>query len=77
MGPMELRKSLFWDVDSATIDLDKNARYVIERVLDFGNDEEVRWMWNLYSQRQIREVLESSRVLHPQTRALWNELIPQ
>jgi len=74
---MKLRKSLFWDVDPDTIDLDKHARYVIERVLDFGNDEEVRWMWNLYSRRQIREVLEDSRVLQPQTRALWNEVIPQ
>ena len=74
---MELRKSLFWDVDPSTIDLDKNARYVIERVLDFGNDAEVRWMWNMYPQERIREVLTHSRVLHPQTRALWNELIPQ
>ena len=74
---MKLRPSLFWDVDPATIDLEKNARYVIERVLDYGNDEEVRWMWDMYPREQIREVVTHSRALQPQTRALWSELIPQ
>jgi len=74
---MEFRRSLFWDVDPQTIDLEKNARYIIERVLDFGSDEEVRWMWGLYPRERIRDVIEHSRVLQPHTRALWNELIPR
>lgn len=74
---MKLRRSLFWDVDPETIDLEKNARYVIERVLDFGNDEEVRWMYLLYPHSRIREVIDNPRRLHAKTRALWNELIPR
>lgn len=73
---MELRKSLFWDVDPATIDLEKNARYVIERVLDFGTDEEVRWLWRTYPRTKIREVIDNPRMLLPKTRALWTMLIP-
>ena len=72
---MELRQSLFWDVDPKKIDLDKNARYVIERVLDFGNDKETKWMYRTFSHALIREVLEHSRVLQPKTRVLWNELM--
>ena len=30
------RPTLFWDVDPATIDPDKNAKYIIERIMDFG-----------------------------------------
>ncbi|MBI4128309.1 MAG: hypothetical protein HY459_04575 [Parcubacteria group bacterium] len=69
-----LRPSLFWDVDPKTIDLKRHARYVIERVLDFGNDKEVRWLWKTYSRDQIREVVATSRVLHNQSRALWKLL---
>lgn len=68
------RPSLFWDVDPKTIDPKKHARYIIERVLDFGNDREVRWMWRAYPNRLIRDVVKTSRVLHPQTRALWELL---
>lgn len=69
------RQTLFWDVDPKTIDPEKNAVYVIERILDFGNDNEVRWMWNYYEHDLIRQVLAKSRVLSPQTRAFWNVLM--
>lgn len=71
---IKLRQSLFWDVDPKTIDLKRHARYVIERVLDFGNDDEVRWLWSQYGPKSIREVAESSRDIHPQSRALWTLL---
>ena len=72
---MELRQSLFWDVDPKNIDLKKNARYVIERVLDFGNDKETRWMYQTFPHALIGDVLNHSRVLQPKTRSLWKELI--
>ena len=71
---MSFRQSLFWDVDPKTIDPKKHARYIIERVLDFGTDEEVRWLWNMYARRLIREVAEKSRVLHAPTKVLWEAL---
>ena len=70
------RQSLFWDVDPKTIDPEKNAVYVIERILDFGDDSEVRWMWNRYSKKQIREVLERPRCqVIDKSRALWSLLL--
>ncbi|HLC69654.1 MAG TPA: hypothetical protein VJH75_01255 [Patescibacteria group bacterium] len=48
---MRFRQTLFWDVDPKTIDEKKHARYIIERVLDFGNDKEVRWVYHNYSKR--------------------------
>ncbi len=71
---MKFRQSLFWDVDPKTIDPKKHATYIIERILDFGNDKEVRWMWEKYPRTKIRSVVDRSRVLHPQTRALWTAL---
>lgn len=71
---MPRRPSLFWDVDPKIVDPKKHARYIIERILDFGTDKEVRWMWNAYSKSQVRDVVKKSRVLHPPTRALWQVL---
>ena len=73
---MRLRQSLFWDVDPKKINPKRHARYIIERVLDFGNDSEVRWMRRTYSPGIIKKTLQSSRVLHKKTKALWSLLYP-
>ncbi len=72
---MAFRQSLFWDVDPKIIDTEKHAIYIIERILDFGNDEEVRWMWKFYDHNLIRETANTSRVLHPQTRSFWKLML--
>lgn len=68
---IRFRPSLFWDVDPKIIDPKKHARYIIERVIDFGGDTEVRWLWSFYSRGLIRDVVKKSRVLHNFSRPLW------
>lgn len=72
--PMEFRQSLFWDVDPKTIDPEKNAKYIIERIMDFGNDQEARWIYRRYPRSLLHDVTKKSRSLHPQTRVLWEAL---
>ncbi|MFH1175609.1 MAG: hypothetical protein V1698_02715 [bacterium] len=72
---MKFRQALFWDVNPKNIDEKKNAQYIIERVLDFGNDKEVRWMWKTYSKRTLKKVVEKSRCLMPETKKLWTILL--
>mgnify|MGYP001577696491 CR=1 FL=1 len=69
---LQFRPALFWDVDVNTIDPQKHARYIIERILDFGNDKEARWMAHYYSPSLIRDTLRTSRVLHEKSKALWS-----
>ena len=70
---MRFRQSLFWDVDPKTIDPQKHARYVIERILDLGDDEEVSWMRQYYPAYTIKNVVMQPRSpLHHKTMALWS-----
>ena len=70
------RQSLFWDVDPSTIDPEKNAKYVIERILEFGTNDEVRWMWSYYPHDSIKDRVKNSRgVLREKTKALWSLLL--
>ena len=71
---IKFRQSLFWDIDVSRVDPDKNPDYVIERILDFGHDDEVRWMWGYFDHRLVKEVAFTSRVITPQTRSLWTLL---
>lgn len=72
---MKFRQSLFWDVNPKTIDPNKHAFYIIERIMDFGTDDEVRWMWYYYPHSLLRKVLKKSRVIHAPTRSLWSLLL--
>jgi hypothetical protein len=72
---MKLRKSLFWDVNPATIDLKKNAQYVIERVLELGNDKEIQWVWKFYDKALLRRVVSKSRALRPRAKNLWTLML--
>jgi hypothetical protein len=72
---MEFRQSLFWDTNPNKIDPNKNAQYVIERILDFGNDGEVRWMCKFYQKDLLKKVVDNSRSLRKETKNLWNLLL--
>ena len=68
---MKFRQTLFWDVNPKNIDPQKNAQYIIERIADFGNDNDVRWMVHYYNRKKIRSVISKSRCISPMTRNFW------
>ena len=73
---MKFRQALFWDTDPKNIDVKKNARYIIERVLEFGQPDEVRWVLKHYSKRAIKKVIRLPRVqLSAQSKALWSLIL--
>jgi hypothetical protein len=73
---MKYRRSLFWDTDPTRINAKKNARYVIERVLDMGEPEDVRSLLAEYSKDEIKRVVALPRVqLSPKSKALWSLLL--
>lgn len=71
---MRFRQSLFWDVNPKKINPKKHARYLIERIMDFGNDQEVRWMWKTYPRQIILKTADRSRVLRTKSKNLWQLL---
>ncbi|MDD2909964.1 MAG: DUF6922 domain-containing protein [Minisyncoccales bacterium] len=74
---MKFRQSLFWDTDPKKIDKEKNARYIIERILDLGNDKEVKWMWDYYDKKLIKDVVNNSRSIRKDTRSLWSLILAE
>ena len=72
---LKMREELFWDTNPKKIDIDKHAQYVIERILDFGNDKEVKWVRNFYATSLIKKVVENPRRLRPRTKKLWTLLL--
>lgn len=72
---IKFRQALFWDTNPDKIDLKKNAQYIIERILDFGNDNEVKWLYHYYDKSLLKSVVVKSRSLMPETKNLWTLLL--
>ncbi|PIR03187.1 MAG: hypothetical protein COV60_01685 [Candidatus Magasanikbacteria bacterium CG11_big_fil_rev_8_21_14_0_20_43_7] len=53
----------------------KNAQYIIERVADFGNDKEARWVLDFYSKKLLKKIIGKSRCLRSDTKELWTLLL--
>lgn len=63
--------SLFWDAEPSSIGIKKNARYIIERVLEMGGMDAIRWLQRIYPTRLIIEVCESSRKVSARSKNFW------
>ena len=72
---MKYRQSLFWDTKPENIDPVKHKRYIIERVLEFGDDQEVKMIFKEYDKTDIFSVANNSRSLSPRTKALWTKVL--
>jgi hypothetical protein len=67
----EFVRALFWDTDPATLDLRRHARYIICRVLDYGDHAALNWLRRAFGDDAVRRVVESGAPLHPKTLSFW------
>lgn len=63
------RSTMFWDANE--IDPELNAGYVISRVLDYGDIEDIQVLKRVYSNDRIRDVVRKRRGLFPKTGKYW------
>ena len=74
MEPLVLPSFLaqyFWDADATQIDLRRHRRYIIERILEVGDLDALRWLFRTYGEREIKAVVRRSRALSRPTAFFW------
>jgi len=67
----EFLKQYFWDIEFAKLDYKKHPKFVIERIMEFGDEKVIRWMMDTFSRAQIISALEKSRHLTPKSANFW------
>ncbi len=62
----KIRPIIFWDTEIKRIDLDKNRRYIIQRILERGNKEEITYLLKIYGISVVKaEVKKIKQSFHP------------
>ncbi len=62
----------FWDVNARSLDTVKNKKFIIERLLQYGRPEQIKWLFTHYSDNDIVEVVKSSRTIDKKTANYWS-----
>ncbi len=66
-----LPKNVFWDVDVSSLDQIRDRQFIIERVLEYGDEKIARWLLKSFPRASIVSVVKNSRRLTPKSRNLW------
>lgn len=64
-------KKYFWDVDFKKIDLGKDRIYILKRILEYGNEDAVKWMWRNFKKSEIKFALCNFRGYSLKSANFW------
>jgi hypothetical protein len=71
-GPLPtFLRPLFWEIDFDRLRVPGHERYIIERVLEYGDDQAIRWLCRTFEPDAIADVVRRSRKISPNTATLW------
>jgi hypothetical protein len=80
MRPLAIPFSLlpyFQEYDLANLRLRKDANFIIQRTLEYGTWNELRWLFRVYTRQRIQRFLceHGERLLKPVTFNYWRKLL--
>lgn len=55
-------RALFWEGLAEEPDPERHGDYIAIRVLEAGYEDDVRWLFERYGRKRVREVVESGRL---------------
>ncbi|MDZ4168058.1 MAG: helix-turn-helix domain-containing protein [Coriobacteriia bacterium] len=73
--PTAERAAVFWDVDVESLDPERHARFIIERILEAGRPVHLRWLFSTYPVERILEVARTSRGLSHKAASAWTNIL--
>ncbi len=71
----EFLQPYFWDVPFDKLDLQKNPRFILKRVIDRGDTQSLRWALTIFSLDDIRELILTSRDISRKTANFWAHIL--
>lgn len=62
--------TLFWDAEA--VNVEQHAEYIIARVLDFGDEKDLKTLREIYADNKLIEVVRKRKGLLSMTRRFWS-----
>ncbi len=64
-------KKYFWEIKFQDLDIYKSRIYVLRRILEYGDEEAVAWLWRNFKKSEIKNVLMNYRGFSQKSANYW------
>lgn len=64
-------KKYFWDVKFEKISVEKSRVYILKRILEYGDEKAVSWMWRNFKRPEIKNALANFRGYSQKSANFW------
>jgi len=64
-------KKYFWDVDFEKLNPHKYPYFVIERILEYGDDKPAKWMLRHFNRAELKQTLSKRRGISRRSANYW------
>jgi hypothetical protein len=71
----EFLRKYFWEVRFEGLDLRKCRIYVLKRILEYGDERAVAWLWKNFEKSEIKNVLINYRSLSQKSANYWTVVL--
>lgn len=68
-------KKYFWDTDFRKLNKKDHSYFIVERILEHGDEKAIKWMRHNFGLAEIRAVLTSSRNLSSRSANFWQLIL--
>ena len=69
---ISLSKNLFWDIDFKALDYEKDADFIIERVLNYGGEKDYQKINRIYSISKIKNIAKKINYINKKNINFWS-----
>lgn len=65
------KKSLFWDVELGTLSIERDEKFILGRILHFGNEDDIQWAMDAYGLKKIEQAISQAKSLDKKSLSFW------
>jgi len=66
-----LNKNIFWDVNLKNNEIQKKVSFIIGRILEYGDENDIKWMLKNFKTSQIKKALSERKNISPKSGNYW------
>ncbi len=75
MSKVSLSKDIFWDINYKDLDYQKDAYFIVKRVLNYGDEKDWREIKKVYGIPKIRELARETDFVDKKTLNFWSLIL--
>ena len=64
-------KKYFWDVEFGRLNIEGRKIYILRRILEYGDEKAVSWMWKNFKKSEIKDALCNFRGYSQKSANFW------